>query len=558
MNNINKSLAKVFYTPVQNPEKVECINVSNQEELEIINSFVRRIVNKKIKELSPSKPQFRENILADFIERNLERIDSESVQNLFKTLSNYMYGKAREPEKYWCLIATEEYIFIYHFKPEKAGSFEGNKIREFVKYLDDSTLLKLIFRLKSASLPSYFSKLQEEVGQIQRESPNVYVSFDKNDTKGFKKLIGKEPEYEFKGELRIRVKRSEKTDIVVETFLDDLENIRSSIMFDFEKKLATIKVENAPITEMVVNEKKYDSKTGLKRIEYEKLGIGGFIEEYLFYKQEEVKEKKEQAFINNKRIEKPESNFPGKEETIFILGERVEDCTTLIREVSDSIRNNLNVAFVELSRFSKDFERFEIGNFTLFAKFKGNEKIKRVEETFNQMINSVKENSTLEKTLHYIGLLSLCDFLKSGGFKEKIYEIGKKALIDYYKNMPARNMELREIDKLGIEFKAGIKKVKTDGEKKDVGFFDPSPKRFSEKLLDKFKRKKKDVVIFFVGINEDSRDFSPIPLDEIRNEFHESLKYHLIQNNVGVLLSETIPVEKERGILIIALQKRGR
>lgn len=65
------------------------------------------------------------------------------------------------------------------------------------------------------------------------------------------------------------------------------------------------------------------------------------------------------------------------------------------------------------------------------------------------------------------------------------------------------------------------------------------------------------MVIFLIGINEDTRDFSPISLNRIRNEFHETLKEHLSQNGVNVLLSETVPISNKDGIIILVLQKGG-
>ncbi len=551
-------IAKVFYTPVQNPEEVRCIEVKDDGNLKIINRFVKRIVTKKLKKPSTSEPHFSEEVLTEFMDKSLE-VGSNEVKDLFGKLSKYMYGRAREEKKYWCLIITEEYLFIYHFTPDRAVSFEEGNIREFIKYLDDASLLKFIFKLKSDSVPSYFEELSEEdLTQIQSEATSVYGVYNKTGTKGFKKLTGEEPEYEFKGELRVRIKRSDKTDIVVETSLDDLENINSNVIFDFQRKLATIKVENAPIKELVVDGTKYDVVTGLKRIRYETLGIGEFIEEYRFYKNdEEVKEFKDYVIVGDKWINKPEGNLKEKEETIFILGESVNDCESLINDSFESIRNNFNVGFVELNGFNANYDEVNIGHFTVFAKLKDDERIEKVKETFNGMISDVSGNLTLEKTLHYVGLLVLCDFLKSKGFREKLYKISKTALNDYYQNIPERNIEIKEIDKLGIEFKAGIRKEVINGEEREVGFFDSSPQRFSEKIIKKLRRKRKDTIIFFIGINEDTKDFSPIPLDRIRNEFHESLKGHLSQNGINVLLSETVSISERDGILILVLQKGG-
>ena len=555
-----ETLSKVFYTPVLNPEEVRCIEVKDDSDLRIINSFVKRIVNKKLKKPSSTEPHFSEEILTEFMGKGLD-VNSEEVKDLFEklSLSRYMYGRAREQEKYWCLIITEEYFFIYHFTPDRAVSFEDGSIREFIKYLDDTSLLKFIFRLKSENLLSYFEKLSEEdVAQIQSETTNVYGVFDKNNTKGMKRLTGEEPEYEFKGELRVRIKRSDKTDIVVETFLKDLENINSNVIFDFQKGLATIKIENAPITELVVDGNKCDVVTGLKKIRYETLGIGEFIEKYRFYKNEEkVREFKDYVVVGSRRIDKPESNFQGKEETIFILGEDVNDCVSLINDSFEAIGNNFNVAFVELTRFNANYDEVNIGHFTIFAKLKEAETVGTIESTFGDMIEGVSGNLTLKKTLHYVGLLVLSKFLKSKGFRKKLYLISKRALNDYYLNMPERNIELKEIDKLGIEFKAGIRRESINGEEKEVGFFNSSHQKFANKILEKLKRKRKDMVIFFIGINEDTRDYSPIPLSKIRNEFHESLKEHLSQNGVNVLLSETVPISEREGILILVLQKGG-
>jgi len=421
-------------------------------------------------------------------------------------------------------------------------------------------MLKFIFKLKSDCVSSYFEQLPEEEKQkiIENKTTYVYGIYDKNNTKGMKKLTGKDPEYEFKGQLRVRIKKSDKTDIVVETYLEDLKNIKSEeLEFYFEEGKATIKIEKADIIELFVDGSKYDVKTGLKRIRYETLGIGEFIENYEYYKNdEEIREFKNYVIIGTRRIDKPEGNFEGKEETIFILGDSLNNYQDLINSSSEAIRNNFNVAFVELNRFNANYDEVNIGHFTIFAKLKNDQKIENVKETFNRIISSVGGNLTLEKTFHYVGLLALSDFLISKGFREKLYQISKKALNDYYQNMPNGNIELREIDKLGIEFKAGIVRRTTNGEVKEVGFFDPSSERLADRLLEKFRGKRKDIVIFFIGINEDTRDFSPIPLNRIRNEFHESLRERLSQNGVNVLLSETVPISNEEGILILVLQKR--
>ena len=548
-----KVLAKIFYTPVRNPENIECIEVDKEEDLKIISGFVRRIVYNKTKKPGTPEPQFSEKMLIDIMEKGLD-VNLKDVERLFESLSNYMYGKAKSKEKYWCLIATREFTFIYHFTPEEAISFEERTVREFIKYLDDASILRFLFKLKSKDLSLYFKEVDIEELQISAEASDykVYGSYEKRKSKGFMRLVGEEPEYEFKGNLSIRIKRSDKTDIVVETFIDDLQNINSNVYFDFERETATIKIEDAPITELIVgnSRSKYTVKTGLRRIEYEKLGIGEFIHRYEFYKGEEtVYEEKYYVKIGEKRLDKPENELLDKEETIFILGdeEKVE-YGSLIKDASDSIRNNFNVGFVELSKFDKNYLTVHIGHFAIFARFKEDMLLNNLEDIFGILVKEISENLTLMKTIHYIGLLSISKFLKSQGFKKKLYEIGKRALDEYFISMPKKNIELKELDELGIEFKAGRRADR-------LGFFDPSPMEQAKRIEENARRKSTNFLFYFIGINEDTRDFSPIPLSMIRNEFHASLKRALSKRGLKVLASETIPISEKDGILVVVVHK---
>jgi hypothetical protein len=294
-------------------------------------------------------------------------------------------------------------------------------------------------------------------------------------------------------------------------------------------------------------------KTNLQRITLE---VNEFIKKYKIYRNKgEVKEFKDYISINGERIDKPESEFPGKEETIFILGDKVNDYENLIRDSELSIRNNFNVAFIELSNFNNKFNEINVGYFTIFGKLKDYEKTRDIESAFGDMINGVTGNLTMERTLHYIGLLVMSNFLKSKGFKEKLYKIGKSALDNYYLYMPKRNMELKSFNELGIVFKTGIKEIEINGKRKRVGFFEPSPSKFAEKIIEEFRRKDKKIIIFFVGINKDTKDFSSIPLNMIRSRFFSSLKKKLFQYGIIVLLSETKPITKKEGIIVMVLQK---
>ena len=69
-----------------------------------------------------------------------------------------MYGQAKEESKYWCLIITNDFIFVYHFTPGESISFDPNNknIQKFIKYLDHSTLNRFIIRLRKEVAHLYF------------------------------------------------------------------------------------------------------------------------------------------------------------------------------------------------------------------------------------------------------------------------------------------------------------------------------------------------------------------------------------------------------------------
>ena len=41
-----KTQAKVYYTPLQNPESVKLIEIKNENDFEMINNFVKGIISK--------------------------------------------------------------------------------------------------------------------------------------------------------------------------------------------------------------------------------------------------------------------------------------------------------------------------------------------------------------------------------------------------------------------------------------------------------------------------------------------------------------------------------
>ena len=135
-------------------------------------------------------------------------------------------------------------------------------------------------------------------------------------------------------------------------------------------------------------------------------------------------------------------------------------------------------------------------------------------------------------------------------FKEVTFKSSYKALsnifLDIAKNTPT--ISLWEKDDVGIEFKAGLKQDY-------YGFFASSPKKFANKVISKTNSNRNNTIFFFIGINEDTKDFSPIPLNRTRNEFRDTVKQELIKQGCVVWMIESIPINDNEGILLIALGK---
>lgn len=516
---MGESSAKIFYAPVKSPGEIEEIQVKSEEDLKSINNSIKRIIHRK-SERKFGEEEIKRKELINLMRKGW-KITLEDVRELFKLISSYMYGRAREPQKYLILLSTRKYSFIYHFELEEAISFEENRIRKFIKYLDDPSLLKFICR---------------------KETDGTFKIYDKYNSKGWKRLLHLEPEYEAKGHVKIRIKRSEKTDVVVETYPDDLENIKNTIKFNWKEERADIHIDDGEITNVFFYKEKMKPKDVPRRLKYESFDIWEFMEKYKYYsKNGKIKESKNEISIGDNRLSKPEKEAEGKELTFFILGSEA-NAQELINEIKDGMKNVFNIAFIELNDFSNEYGAIKIGNFEIFGKIKTGAKIKEtVETTFNRIISKTSKSPNLAKLICYLGLKVACRFLKSKGFKIKI----QRAVAENLKEQLHRlnnNIELREIDKLCIEFKAGA-------------FFENSPKKFAEKLLENFEKKNNKVCIYFIGINEDTKSFSPIQLSRMRNEYRENLKENLEYEDVKVLLIENVPVSDKEGILLIILYK---
>jgi len=196
----------------------------------------------------------------------------------------------------------------------------------------------------------------------------------------------------------------------------------------------------------------------------------------------------------------------------------------------------------------------DIGDFSLFARFDINEwqNLVSTTETLNKIIQAIKSenmpNLDMVKTLSYIALKLASNYLKSGNLKKIIGEVCAKAFADLFSQKP----RIEERDELGIELKTGI--IKRNN--KEEGFYKNNPQKFAEEIFENFNSKGKKLVIYFIGITEDTKEYSPIPLNYIRNETLIKIRKHLEDKELKVHLIESIPVNDKQGVLLLVIEKK--
>ena len=551
-------LAKIFYTSVPEPEKIRLIDIRDENNYKEIEEFIKKNTQRK---RNPDLSNYdssgiKSSIVDDILNKKLE-VTVNDCKRLFEFFSGLLRTRSKESIRYWAVITTENFIFIYLFTPEKSFTFQEDKIVEFIKYLDRSTLLRFLFVSKKETIVNYIDSEKVDTNAFSDDQQLIYA-YEVQPTKGFKELLAGEPVYESKGDLKVRIGYSESTDVVIESNVEDIHSIGSNIQIDFKRMRATVKIDDASIAEVEVAGKKYkveenDVKLIINRMHYERLEIRNFLEELNWWRKKHSKEKVVEELhhvkIGDKIINKPSTRFNQKE-TIFIVGNTTTEYDNFINYITTMIRNNLSVSFIEASSFNQKYTVLNLGDFSLFFKIKEVEKAENLEHPLLKVIERVQSSEILYRIISYIALAAMVQYAHSKNFKEIVYQSAKKALnglfSDLYKKTPV--LELKEIDEVGIEFKAGIRKDRE-------GFFDSSPKKLAKKIAEKSNSKDLNMILYFIGINEDTKDFSPIPLNRLRNEFHSQLKRHLKSEKWQTILSETIPLNNEDGILLIVLSR---
>lgn len=562
----------IYYTPVEDPSKIQKIEINSKEKLEAIADFIEKCTKKKRSpEIEPlTASGLNENIGEQIssIRKNFPSIQLSSVEQIFNILTTFAYGRSKTSNRYWGLIINSNFMFIYHFTPEKGFTFSGNTVTEFVKYLDNSTLSRFIFLTNKENMNNFYDLDPKEYSDYGDKDDLIY-SYDQTHSKGFEEFTTAEPVYETMGEVKIRSKFNEDTDLVIETQTDNLSGFRDSINIDFEKGKADINV-SLNVFEYEIKNKKYDPRDNrlfINHVNFVNLSIEKFLSEVKFYIKKHkgqisaLSESKDHVSLDEgnktiKKIAKPRGKLDDNE-AIYVLGSTrffsiTVDQRELLNNVKNILTNEPKLNLTEASSYSHKYDLIRLGDLKLFLKFKDKGKLIALTDIFNKLLVELKggKNDSYKKILSLTYLSSITDYMYSKPIrnvcKNAAYLSLKEIFSKFSKSKP--NIQLKEVDKLGIEFKAGDL---GDGR----GFFDTSPEKFAEKLKEKFAPKKKDMVIFLVGINEDSKDLSPIKLTYARNEFIEVVKNKLNNANIHCSMLETIPVSKKEGILIVVLQK---
>ncbi|KAF2961354.1 hypothetical protein [Fervidobacterium sp. 2310opik-2] len=570
-----KIKAKVFYSSVKD-EGIKLIEISNDKTWIELEEYTKKLFFNK-KSISGgfiSKLSSKEKKLNDLLNNlTIENSDKEKVKSIFDILKKYSYSRSRESKRFWCLMISKDFLIIYHFSPDKSVTFEGGIIKEFVKYLDNSTVNRSIIitnkeyvkKIYKDSKRKIFLDSEEiEIKDLLQDG-KIYSLYDRNNSKEFQELFPSlsNISYDQKGDVKIRIKRTDKTDVVIETYVDDLKNINSTIDLNFESNKATVTLHDGEITEIKIAGKKFkDGIVALNYITYLSLELDKF-----FYDNEgklknkgKIIEEKISMNIQGEDIDKPKKGLEKKEETIFIWSGKSE-YSKLVKECVDSMRNNSNIGFVEIAKFSENYKKIELGNFSIFAEFDKIVECQKFLSNWNQLLEKLKSinNRTYEEIFNLVGLEILSKCFISKELTEKIKDIIKKYLENKLQQNKYSKLNFKEYnnDFFVIELKSGV--IYVNGQR--LGFFDNKPEKFAKKIIENLSKKNKqkaELVIYIVGVDETTKEFTLIELSNIRSEFIDDVKKRIEEkiDNFNVKYIDAIPVENGKGILILVLEKK--
>jgi len=564
---MGNKLAIIYYTPIEDPDKIEKIELRKEKEYKIVKEKIQEVTKRRRK---PELKLFQSTRISEIrliekIKKDFPSIELENIRELFDRLTDWLYGRAKSKGKYFGLIVNSKFIFIYHFKSERSIDYTGG-IKVFIKYLDADVINWFLFlSLDTSALLEFCDIPKNELEAFDKTAELLYA-YDKRGTKGFKEMVSTQPIYESKGEIKIRSEYDPDTDIVIETHLEHIGKLENSINLDLREGKVTINGLPLNIKEVEIDGKKYpmeESKLIFIHIYHNLLKIQDFINEVEYFlkgcKSPIIVEQLERIVIKDgekevKILNKPSREFKDKV-TIYLLGNLgVNIDAAVFHEKFTNILTRLDFSIVEISRLSEKYDITEIGSLTLFLKFKNTKEIIKIFNTFSRLINNLKgegmANQFYKRFLTLVALMTGCRLVQNKNIRDMLYTCSKKAITGLLSQLSEQkySMELKEINKLGIELKTGLLE---DG----TGFFDPSAPKFAKKLIEKTKKKREDLIIYLVGINEDAKGFTPIPLDRIRNEFLGDVEEILSEAGYLSYLIEAFPINNKEGILCIALSR---
>lgn len=560
----NKLQATVYYTPINDPDKIEKIAVQSDNDFNIIKGFIKRNTKRRKK---PNLESFQSSGLYDI--KILHRIRNEfptikdlTINELFSSFSFHMRTSAKSKEKYFALIVNSDFIFVYHFKPEKSITFRKDAIEEVIKYLDSSTINWFFFITNNEELKEYYDfPEEEEMPAFDTSDEDLIYCYEKQATQGFKELSSREPIYDAKGDIKIRCEYDSETDVVIETHLEHLANLDDSLSLDLTDGKIKINGLNIPIKEVQIDDKKYgirDIDSIYNHITYNSLDIKNIVLDYEFYSNknrtaiiiEEIDRILISADEQKTPISKPSKKLDQKN-TIYILGESKYEISNdyLLNNLINTLEKQSKLSIVELSKHNEKYGKLNISDISLFLKFKKTEEANQFAEQISELGKKLDSPNNLfyKKFLSLLGLMAFKDYIKTSKVSSDIHKASKHAMTNLLAEQN-KSIDLKEIDRVGIEFKAGVLES-------GKGFFDPSPDKFVKKVIEKTKGKRLDLIIYLIGINEGTNDFSLISINRMRNEFRDSVKEKLSENGLKPYLIESLPVSDKEGVLLLVVEK---
>jgi len=102
--------------------------------------------------------------------------------------------------------------------------------------------------------------------------------------------------------------------------------------------------------------------------------------------------------------------------------EKNEKCR-LVEEIVEEIQNDLNIGFVELNNFDKNYYKLNIAGLVFFAKFTkqiNENKLEMVKETFEKIIKELENNPLQKKIFYFLILMVLKNWLISKTYRDKL------------------------------------------------------------------------------------------------------------------------------------------